>query len=293
LSENSVGQDASLDLDLGLDVGLGLRSAHIKQIIQQQPQVPWFEVLLDNHTAQGGLIPRQLAAMRQYYPLSFHCVGMSLGGVSALDREYLAMLKRMISEYDPILISDHLCFSHHNEHHFNDLLPIPYTEESLTHVSARINEVQDFLGKKILVENVSMYCQFKSSEMNEAEFLAELVTGTGCGLLLDINNIYVNEFNHGFIAKEFIDTIPMDAVGEVHLAGFEDKEDYLIDAHNNRISQPVWELFEYYLQQQQHATPILIEWDNDIPGFEVLLEERQKAVQLISGNVGKIQAIAL
>ena len=262
-------------------VGLGLRSAHIEQIIRQQPEVPWFEVLLDNHTAQGGLIPRQLAAVRHYYPLSFHCVGLSLGGVDALDRQYLAMMKDMISEYEPAQISDHLCFTQHGKHYFNDLLPIPYTKESLDHVSGRIDEVQDYLARRILVENVSMYLQFESSEMNEAEFMSELVSRTGCGILLDINNAYVNEYNHGYSAKEFIDTIPIESVGEVHLAGFEDKKDYLIDAHNNRVSKQVWDLFEYYLHHG-HSAPVLIEWDNDIPAFDVLLDEMGRAKEIIS-----------
>ena len=271
---------------LNNSVGLGLRSAHIEQIIRQQPEVPWFEVLLDNHTAQGGLIPRQLAAVRHYYPLSFHCVGMSLGGVDALDMQYLATIKRMISEYNPVQISDHLCFTQHGEHHFNDLLPIPYTNESLNHVSGRIDEVQNYLGRKILVENVSMYLQFESSEMNEAEFISELVRRTGCGILLDINNAYVNEFNHGYSAKEFIDTIPIKSVGEVHLAGFEDKQDHLIDAHNNRVSEPVWDLFEYYLRLG-HCAPVLIEWDNDIPVLNVLLDEMARAKEVINKTCKK------
>ncbi len=266
-------------------VGLGLRSVHIKQIIRQQPEVPWFEVLLDNHVAQGGLIPRQLAAVRHHYPISFHCVGLSLGGVDALDRTYLATIKRMIAEYNPALISDHLCFTKYGEHHFNDLLPIPYTNESLHHVCARIDEVQDYLARNILVENVSVYLQFERSEMNEAEFMSELTSRTGCGILLDINNAYVNEYNHGICAKEFIDTIPMDHVGEVHLAGFEDKNDYLIDAHNNCVSEPVWDLFEYYLQhasKYDHSAPVLIEWDNDIPPLDVLLDEMTRAKEMIS-----------
>jgi len=267
--------------DLGASVGLGLRSVHIEQIIQQQPAVPWFEILLDNHTAQGGLIPRQLAAVRHYYPLSFHCVGMSVGGVNALDRQYLATIKRMISDYQPIQISDHLCFTQYGKHHFNDLLPIPYTSESLQHVSERVDQVQNYLGRRILLENVSMYLQFESSEMNEAAFLSALVKHTGCGILLDINNAYVNEFNHGYSAKEFIDSIPLEQVAEVHLAGFEDKKEYLIDAHNNRVSESVWSLFDYYLQHG-HNAPVLIEWDNDIPTFDVLLDEMEKAKKLIS-----------
>ena len=271
------GQPSSLP---GYSVGIGLRTRHIAQILDEKPDVPWFEVLMDNHTAGGGLIPRQLAAVREHYPLSLHCVGMSLGGVNPLNMQYLDTIRRMMRDYAPLQVSDHLCFTQHGRHHFNDLLPIPFTAESLDHVSGRIAQVQDYLNSSILVENVSTYLQYSSSEMNEAEFMAELVARTGCGILLDINNAYVNEFNHGYSAKAFIDAIPIKHVGEVHLAGFEDKRDYLIDAHNNRVSHPVWELFEYYLQYQ-HTAPVLIEWDNDIPDLDVLLDEAAKARAVI------------
>lgn len=264
----------------GYSVGLGLRTAHIERILSQRPDIPWFEVLMDNHTAQGGLVPRQLAAVRDYYPLSLHCVGMSLAGVHPLDMVYLSTVKRMMDEYNTLQVSDHLCFSNDGKHYFNDLLPIPYTSESLSHVCSRIDRVQNYLASRILVENVSTYLQFEDSEMSEAEFMVELVKHTGCGILLDINNAYVNEFNHGSSAKDFIDSIPVEYVGEVHLAGYEDKTDYLVDAHNNRVSSRVWELFEYYLQYR-HGAPILIEWDNDIPELDVLIEEQKKATELI------------
>ncbi|MBT8127605.1 MAG: DUF692 domain-containing protein [Gammaproteobacteria bacterium] len=257
-------------------VGLGFRTAHIDQIINELPDVPWFEVLLENHSAKGGLVPRQLAAVREHYPLSLHSVGMSLGGVEPLDMDYLATIKRMVKMFQPLQISDHLCFTHYGNHYFNDLLPIPFTSESLRHVCNRIAVVQDFLDSRILVENLSSYLQFEASEMNEAEFINELVAHTGCGILLDINNAYVNEFNHGCSARAFIDTICFEHVGEVHLAGYEDRTDFLIDAHNNRISDAVWALFEYYARQSTGA-PVLIEWDNDIPALDVLLSEAIKA----------------
>jgi len=272
-------------------VGIGLRSEQIERILEQQPQVPWFEVLMDNHTAQGGLIPGQLAAVSENYPLSLHCVGMSLGGVNPLDMPYLETVKRMMHDYSAVQVSDHLCFTQHGKHHFNDLLPFPFTSESLNHVSGRIDKVQNYLGTRILVENVSTYLQFESSEMNEAEFMKALVDRTGCGILLDINNAYVNQFNHGYSAKEFIDAIPIDHVGEVHLAGFEDKADYLIDAHNNRVSDPVWELFDYYLQFG-HSAPVLIEWDNDIPELDVLLDEAARAKQIILHNSESVSRYA-
>ncbi len=261
-------------------VGIGLRSVHIDHILQNRPNVPWFEILMDNHMAHGGLIPEQLAAVRQYYPITLHCVGLSPCGQDPLDMSYLHALKWMIDEYQPVHVSDHLCFTHFGKHQFNDLLPIPFTNEALHHVCGRINKIQEYLGHKILIENVSSYVQFSASEMNEAEFLTELATKTGCGILLDINNVYVNEFNHGYNAKDFIDNIPVKHIGEVHLAGFEDKKDYLIDAHNNPVSEAVWALFEYYIKQETCA-PVLIEWDNDIPAFSVLLGEAEKAKSII------------
>lgn len=264
-------------------VGLGLRTAHIGQILNELPDVPWFEVLLENHSAKGGLVPRQLAAVREHYPLSLHSVGMSLGGVEPLDMDYLATIRRMIKMLQPLQISDHLCFTHYGNHYFNDLLPIPFTSESLRNVCNRIAIVQDFLDSRILVENLSSYLQFEASEMNEAEFINELVAHTGCGILLDINNAYVNEFNHGYSARAFIDAISFEHVGEVHLAGYEDRTDFLIDAHNNRISDAVWALFEYYARQSTGA-PILIEWDNDIPELDVLLSEAIKAGGVFAGS---------
>ncbi len=177
-------------------------------------------------------------------------------------------------------VSDHLCFTRNEGYVFNDLLPIPFTTESLHHVSRRIDQVQDFLNTRILIENVSSYLQFEASEMTEAEFMRELVIRTGCGILLDINNAYVNEFNHGFSARVFIETIPIEHVEEVHLAGFEDHGDYLIDAHNNCVNESVWTLFEFYLERSVGA-PVLIEWDNDIPGLDVLLAEADRASKAI------------
>ena len=262
-------------------VGLGLRTAHIDQILNELPDVPWFEVLLDNHSAKGGLVPRQLAAVQEYYPLSLHSVGMSLGGVEPLDMDYLTTIKRMIKVFEPLRISDHLCFTHYGKHYFNDLLPIPFTSESLRHVCSRVAIVQDFLDSQILVENLSSYVQYETSEMDEAEFINELVAHTGCGILLDINNAYVNEFNHGCSARTFIDTISIEHVGEVHLAGYEDRTNFLIDAHNGRISDTVWVLFEYYARRSTGA-PVLIEWDNDIPELGVLLSEAKKADAVIA-----------
>jgi hypothetical protein len=259
--------------------GLGLRSAHIARVLSERPPVPWFEILADNHTAPGGLIPRQLAAVRADYPITLHCVGMSLGGTEPLDIAYLRTIKRLIQTYEPVQVSDHLCFSSHASHQYHDLLPLPYTEEALLHVADRIQRVQDFLGVRVLVENVSSYLTYRHSTLGEAEFLAALSDTADCDLLFDVNNAYVNEINHGAPAGDFLQQLPLGRIREIHLAGYEDKGDYLIDAHNNRVSDPVWALYADVIQQLPDV-PVLIEWDNDLPALEILLDEAARAERI-------------
>lgn len=259
--------------------GLGLRSAHIARVLSERPPVPWFEILADNHTAPGGLIPRQLAAVRADYPITLHCVGMSLGGTEPLDIGYLRTIKRLIQTYEPAQVSDHLCFSSHASHQYHDLLPLPYTEEALLHVADRIQRVQDFLGLRVLVENVSSYLTYRHSTLGEAEFLAALSDTADCDLLFDVNNAYVNEINHGAAAGDFLQQLPLGRIREIHLAGYEDKGDYLIDAHNNRVSDPVWALYADVIQQLPDV-PVLIEWDNDLPALEILLDEATRAERI-------------
>lgn len=256
--------------------GIGLRNTHIDEVLQTLPDVPWFEILADNHTAQGGLVPAQLAAVREHYPLTFHCVGMSLAGTDPLDMAYLKTIRKMAGEIEPAWISDHVCFTRFGQHHSHDLLPIPYTQESLKHVSERIVQVQDILGQCILIENVSSYLEFEQSDLTEAEFIAELLKITDCRLLLDLNNVYVSAQNHDFDAIDYLDALPLDLVQEIHLAGFDDNGDYLLDAHNNKVSEPVWALYEYVIKKVPHVAT-LIEWDNDLPEFSVLLSEAQRA----------------
>ncbi len=261
-------------------VGLGLRSQHIDEVLLTQPAVPWFELLTENHMAPGGLIPVQLEAIRSNYPITFHCVGMSLGGTDPVDVAYLRGIKTLIERYQPSLVSDHLCFSQHGQHNYHDLLPLPYNEETLHHFSKRITQIQDILETRILVENVSSYLTYRASTLSEAEFIAELLSRTDCDLLLDINNVYVNAVNHGFSASEYLSKIPMQRVREIHLAGYEDRDSYLLDAHNNRVSPPVWELYEEVISEYPDI-PTLIEWDNDIPSFTVLREEAGAASALM------------
>jgi uncharacterized protein len=279
MSEQSVGM-AKKDLS---GAGIGLRGQHIPEVIQQLPDVPWFEILTDNHLAEGGLIPHQLSAVRSSYPITFHCVGMSIAGVDPLDMAYLEKIRSLAEKFEPCWISDHLCFTQYANHQYHDLLPFPYSEESLSHVSERVMQIQDFLGRELVVENVSTYLQYRDSSMTEAEFLKSLCDKTGCEILLDVNNAYVNEINHGIDARDFIRSLPTERVREVHLAGFEDKGEYLIDAHNNRVANPVWELYDY-LVEHHGERPTLIEWDNDIPEFSVLMEEAQRAEKTLSAS---------
>lgn len=260
-------------------VGVGLRSPHIEQVLKLLPPVPWFEILADNYTAPGGLIPRQLEAVRSSYPITLHCVGMSPGGTDPLDMAYLAGIKRLMRDYEPAWVSDHLCFSSHREREYHDLLPLPYTEEALQHVSKRIRQIQDYLGERILIENVSTYLEYKHTTLTEAEFIAALVEKADCDLLFDVNNAYVNQVNHGAPVGDFLNALPLERVREIHLAGYEDKGDYLIDAHNNRVAPPVWSCYVETMRRMP-GVPTLIEWDNDIPAFEVLLEEARHAEQI-------------
>ncbi|MEN8207019.1 MAG: DUF692 domain-containing protein [Pseudomonadota bacterium] len=259
--------------------GLGLRSAHITRVLSEQPPVPWFEILADNHTASGGLIPQQLAAVRTDYPITFHCVGMSLGGTDPLDYDYLRTFKDLMQTYEPVQVSDHLCFSNHASYQYHDLLPLPYTEEALRHVSERIRRVQDFLGVRLLLENVSSYLTYRQSTLTEPEFLSALAKTADCDLLFDVNNAYVNEVNHGDPAGNFLKHLPHERIREIHLAGYEDKGDYLIDAHNNRVADPVWALFSDVIRQLPDV-PVLIEWDNDLPALDILLEEAAQAERI-------------
>lgn len=264
-------------------VGLGLRSPHIEGILRDLPEVPWFEVLADNHLAPGGLIPRQLAAVREHYPVTFHCVGMSLGGIDPLDMDYLASIRRLTREIDPAWVSDHLSFTRFGEHNYHDLLPLPYNGETLRHLVSRIGQVQDYLGRRILVENVSSYLTYRASDLEEADFVAELVREADCDLLLDVNNVYVNAANHGLDALAYLRRMPLERVREIHLAGYDIRDGYLLDAHNNKVTPPVWRLYEDFIRRCPDV-PTLIEWDKDIPELEVLLAEARQAGEIMDRN---------
>ncbi|MBK1705519.1 DUF692 domain-containing protein [Halochromatium glycolicum] len=256
--------------------GIGLRHCHLEQVLRERPPVPWLELLADNHLAAGGLEHAGLEAISVRYPLTLHCVGMNLAGCDPLDHKYLRQIIQLRERTGAAWVSDHLCFTAHNRRHYHELLPFPYTEEALRHVSERVLAVQDLLQAPLVVENVSAYLRFADSSLSEAEFLAALTHATDCELLLDLNNLYVNHVNHGDDVDAYLAALPLARVREVHLAGHAVKPGYLLDAHNDRVSPPVWALFRRLVQALPEV-PVLIEWDNDIPALPVLLAEAERA----------------
>jgi len=260
--------------------GLGLRTPHVREVLATRPPVAWFEVHSENYFADGGAALAALDRIRADYPLSLHGVGMSLGSVDPLDRTHLARLARLIARTEPALVSEHLCWSGVGGRHLNDLLPLPYTEEALAHVAARVTEIQETLGRELLVENVSSYVGFADATIPEWEFVAAVARRTGCKLLLDVNNIYVNAVNHGFDPDAYLAAIPRHAVAEIHLAGFDAAGSCLIDTHGARVAPAVWALYERAVARFG-PRPTLIEWDLDIPAFAVLQDEAATAQSIL------------
>jgi uncharacterized protein len=261
-------------------VGIGLRAPHFDQLMEPASDVPWVELLADNFLASGGLVPRQLARIAARYPVTLHCVGMNLGGHDPLDHDYLADIRRIARSTTPAWISDHLCFTAVDGRHYHDLLPLPYSDEAVRHVATRIIEVQDALECRLLVENVSAYLRAEAP-LTEAEFIAAVAEESGCDLLLDVNNLYVNQVNLGLDAIDALERLPLERVREIHLAGYDDRGTHLVDAHNNPVSEPVWHLFEAVIQHLPDAA-VCVEWDNDIPPLDVLLRESARARDLIA-----------
>ena len=260
--------------------GVGLRPVHYRQILQERPRVGWFEVHSENYFGAGGQPLHNLESIRDAYPLSLHGVGLSLGSVGPLDEEHLRRLGDLISRIQPGLVSEHLSWGRVGPRHLNDLLPLPYTEEALGVVCDHIDEVQERLRRQILVENISSYIQFRHSTMPEGEFIARVTRRTGCGILLDVNNLYVNEANNGIDPVAYLDALPVSSIREIHLAGHDRAGTLLIDTHGTRVAAPVWEL---YAQALDRCGPVatLIEWDTDIPPLEVLLDEARHAASVM------------
>ena len=272
--------ERAADVPAVLAAGIGLRAQHHAEILANRPAVGWFEAHSENYFGAGGIHRAQLARIRSHYPLSLHGVGLSIGSTDPLDTEHLRQLKRLVREFDPVLVSEHLSWSSVDGRYLNDLLPLPYTEEALRHTAARIVDVQDALGRQILIENISSYLKFECTEVTEWEFFTALVRESGCAILLDINNLYVNSMNHGFDAHRYLDGISPAAVQEFHLAGHTltrcGGRDIRIDTHSTYVASEVWELYGVALQRFG-PRPTLIEWDADIPALFVLQAEAAKA----------------
>ncbi len=264
--------------------GIGLRAPHVGPVLAQRPKVAWFEFHSENYFADGGPALANLDRIRADYPLSMHGVGLSLGSTDPLDIAHLAKLKRLADRIEPARISEHLCWSSVGGRHYNDLLPLPYTAEALDHVCARVGEVQDFLGREILVENVSSYFAFAESTLAEGAFVAAVAARTGCKLLVDVNNIYVNAHNHGIDADAYLAAIPRSVVAEIHLAGFDASGPCLIDTHGAPVAPDVWSLYERALARYG-PVPTLIEWDTDIPEFAVLQREAATAQAYLEASL--------
>jgi uncharacterized protein len=263
--------------------GIGLRAPHVRHVLDTRPPVPWFEVHSENYFADGGPALANLERVRRDYPVALHGVGMSLGSADPLDRAHLTKLKRLAERIAPAVVSEHLCWSGVDGRHFNDLLPLPYTEEALAHVCARVDEVQTCLGRQILVENVSSYYAFPESTLPEYEFVAQVAARTGCRLLVDVNNIYVNAHNHGVDAQAYLAAIPAAVVGEIHLAGFDASGPLLIDTHGAPVADDVWELYRVAVARYGRV-PTLIEWDTDLPSFDVLQREAATAQSVLEAH---------
>lgn len=261
-----------------LGFGAGLRTDHYPDIIDQWPAIDWFEILSENFMDSDGQPRRKLEAVREHYPIVMHGVSLSIGSTDPLNIPYLDSLKNLAAWVEPAWISDHLCWTGINHITSHDLLPIPYTEEALKHIITRIKQVQDILERPLILENPSTYLEFHASSIPEWEFIAAMAKESGCGLLVDVNNIYVSCYNHQLDAKTYIDALPNDHIVQVHLAGHENNGSHIIDTHSDHVIDEVWELYQYLISQTGHIST-MVEWDDNIPEFSVLLAEIDTAKQ--------------
>lgn len=265
--------------------GTGLKPEHYHDILEGRPDIGWFEVHPENYMGAGGPPHHYLERVRERYPLSLHGVGLSIGGAGPLNREHIARLKALILRYEPGLVSEHLAWSTHDDYYFADLLPLPYTEETLAHIVRHVDQFQTELGRRVLIENPSTYVTFLDTDMTEVDFLTELARRSGCGLLLDVNNVFVSACNHAYDPIAYIDSFPVGDVGEIHLAGFAELADetgasILIDTHDSTVREVVWALYARAIARTG-PVPTLIEWDNNIPVWDVLFAEAKRADRAI------------
>lgn len=270
--------------------GIGLKPQHFRDVLSQEPEIGFFEVHAENAMVDGGPFHHFLGRVREQYPLSLHGVGLSIGGVEPLDESHLDRLAALIARYQPASFSEHLAWSSHGDTFFNDLLPVPYDRATLDRVCAHIDRVQERLRCRMLLENPSTYVEFEASTMSETGFLREVVQRTGCGLLLDVNNVYVSCTNHGRDARAYLGDLPLAEVGEVHLAGFARDQDaagapLLIDSHGTPVDEAVWSLYAQVIAERG-ALPTLLERDNDVPALATLLAEAGRAEDMMRLRAG-------
>ena len=271
--------------------GLGFKPEHFHDIMGAQAAVGFFEVHAENYMGDGGAPHAMLSALHEHHAVSIHGVGLSIGGADGLNRDHLARLRKLVDRHRPESFSEHLAWSSHGAAWLNDLLPLPYTTETLTTVCAHVDQVQETLGRKMLLENPATYVTFDASTWSETDFLTELVRRTGCGLLLDVNNVFVSAINHRFDPRAYLAAFPLDAVGEIHLAGHAVENlptgPLLIDSHGSPVADPVWALYAEILTRTG-PLPTLIEWDTDVPSFALLLAEAARAKALLQTAQGRL-----
>lgn len=265
--------------------GVGYKPQHFTRIMEDPGTVQWLEIHAENYMGDGGRPLAQIRALSERFPISVHGVGLSIGGEAPLDADHLARLKHLIGWLNPASFSEHLAWSTHDSHFLNDLLPLPYTNATLTRVADHIDQVQDVVGRRMLLENPSSYLAFAESTWSETDFLSELSRRTGCGLLLDVNNVFVSATNLGYLPQAYIDAYPLENVGEIHLGGHDEDIDdagapLLIDSHGRAVVDPVWTLLDYTLSKTG-PRPVLIEWDTDVPDWPVLAAEADRAAQAL------------
>lgn len=280
--------------------GASFKHQHLNTIMAEGARRGFFEVHAENYMGAGGAPHDALGRIRRDHPVSLHGVCMSIGGAQPLDKAHLRRFRTLVDRYEPALVSEHLAWSTHETTYFNDLLPLPYTQPTLTRVADHIDEMQMAIGRQILLENPSTYVLFAQSTMSEIEFLRELVRRTGCGLLLDINNVFVSANNHGFAALDYLSDFPLDHVGEIHLAGHAEQTDdagdlLLIDSHDGPVADAVWKLFDIVIGRRG-PVPTLVEWDSDIPDWPVLKAEASAAQAILDRHLhdfthGEVHAI--
>ncbi len=273
-------------------VGIGYKSLYYKELSEGHSDIGWLEIHAENYMMDGGPRKEMMRGLAQHYPISCHGVGLSIGAEIGLDKDHLQRLKDLMDWLKPAVFSEHLAWSTHSDTYMNDLLPLPYTKEVLARVIRHIDEVQQAVGRQMLLENPSSYMQFEESDLAEADFIRAVADATGCGLLLDVNNVFISATNMKMDARSYVDLYPTELVQEIHLGGFDEDEDdagatLLIDAHNNPVAEPVWVLYDYVLNITG-AVPTLIEWDNNLPPWEGLRSEAVRAAEHLAPHMANL-----